>query len=123
MGAGDRDGNEFAITAAARELASVVAPIAIYDVDRDLRMKLMVTEWSARATRLVDLLINPRHPPGQALIVGTPCRDIELNVIVDGEKQLKAGKLEYFNSHRAPREGGSCKRDSQEEQVRYFVIQ
>merc|ERR1712232_1031867 len=96
MGAGDRDGNEFAITAAARELASVVAPIAIYDVDRDLRMKLMVTEWSARATRLVDRLVNPRHPPGQALIVGTPCSDIELNVIVDGEKQPKAGKSGVF---------------------------
>jgi len=80
--AGDRDGNEFAITAAARELASVVVPIAIYDVDRDgLRMKLMVTEWSACATRFVDRLVNLRHPPGQALIVGTPCRDIELNVM------------------------------------------
>jgi len=97
--AGDRDGNEFAITAAARELASVVVPIAIYDVDRDgLRMKLMVTEWSARATRLVDRLVNPRHPPGQALIVSSPCRDIELNVRVDadGEKQLKAGRSGVF---------------------------
>merc|ERR1712232_1116315 len=104
MGAGDRDGNEFAITAAARELASVVAPIAIYDVDRDLRMKLMVTEWSARATRLVDRLVNPRHPPGQALIVGTPCRDIELNVIVDGgEKQGKSGVFQLSSSSKRRR--------------------
>jgi len=106
--AGDRYDNEFAIAAAARELAgdSVAAPIEMYDVERDgLQMKLVVTEWSARATQIVERSVHLCNAPGQSFVAGNPCNDIELNVVLDGQqpKACRSGVFQVASSSKRRR--------------------